>query len=95
MTAKSIAIYIFGEISGIAGMSVALFWSAGRTDWWPAWAAITVWVAWYATMDVIIFRFNPGLLAERLALPRGQNLGQGHREHHSPNGAGALYHRRA
>lgn len=64
-------IYIFGEISGIAGMGVALFWSAGRIDWWPAWAAIAVWVVWYTTMDVIVFRFNPGLIAERLAPPKG------------------------
>ena len=32
-----------GSGVGIAAMGVALFWSAGRMDWWPAWAAIVVW----------------------------------------------------
>ncbi len=32
--------YIFREVMGVFVMGVALFWSAGRIDWWPAWAAI-------------------------------------------------------
>lgn len=52
-------------------MGVALFWSAGRFDWWPAWAAIAVWIAWFTAMDIIILRLNPKLMAERLSPPRG------------------------
>ncbi len=52
-------------------MSVALFWSAGRIDWWPAWAAIAVWLIWFTVMDIIILRFNPDLMAERLSPPKG------------------------
>ena len=52
-------------------MGVALFWSAGRFDWWPAWAAIAVWLAWFTVMDTLILRFNPALMAERLAPPKG------------------------
>jgi len=52
-------------------MGVAVFWSAGRIDWWPAWAAIAVWLAWFAATDILILRFNPDLMAERLTPPKG------------------------
>jgi protein-S-isoprenylcysteine O-methyltransferase Ste14 len=52
-------------------MGVAVFWSAGRIDWWPAWAAIAVWLACFTAMDIILLRFNPELMAERLAPPKG------------------------
>ena len=71
MNTKLIALYVLDQILGIAGMGVALFWSAGRMDWWPAWTAIAVWAAWFAAMDVTILRFNPGLMAERLSPPKG------------------------
>ena len=71
MDTKLIARRILGEILGIVGMGVALFWSAGRIDWWPAWASITVMLAWMTAMDIVIFRFNPGLLAERLGARKG------------------------
>jgi protein-S-isoprenylcysteine O-methyltransferase Ste14 len=71
MDTKLIALYILDESLGIVGMGVALFWSAGRIDWWPAWAAIAVWLAFFTATDIIIFRFNPDLLAERLAPPKG------------------------
>jgi len=71
MKTKLIALYFLDEILSIVGMGVALFWSAGRIDWWPAWAAIAVWLAFFTAMDIIIFRFNPGLMAERLAPPKG------------------------
>ena len=71
MNTKLIALYILGEILSIAGAGVALFWSAGRIDWWPAWAAIAVWLAWFTAMDILILRFNPDLMAERLAPPKG------------------------
>jgi protein-S-isoprenylcysteine O-methyltransferase Ste14 len=71
MDTKLIALYILDESLGIVGMGVALFWSAGRIDWWPAWAAIAVWLAFFTATDIIIFRFNPELMAERLAPPKG------------------------
>jgi len=71
MNTKLIALYILDEILGIVGMGVALFWSAGRIDWWPAWAAIAVWLAYFTAMDILILRFNPDLMAERLAPPKG------------------------
>ena len=71
MNKKIIVLYILDQVLSIAGMGVALFWSAGRIDWWPAWAAIVVWLAWFAAMDIIILRFNPGLMAERLSPPKG------------------------
>jgi protein-S-isoprenylcysteine O-methyltransferase Ste14 len=71
MNAKIIALYILDQILGIVGMGVALFWSAGRIDWWAGWAAIAVWVVWFTEMDIVILRYNPDLMAERLAPPKG------------------------
>jgi protein-S-isoprenylcysteine O-methyltransferase Ste14 len=48
-----------------------MFWSAGRMDWWPAWAVLAVWLVWFTANDVILLRYNPGLMAERLAPPGG------------------------
>ncbi len=66
-----IRLYVLDQVLGILGMGVALFWSAGRLDWWPAWAGLAVWVACYTAMDILLLRFNPGLMAERLSPPRG------------------------
>jgi hypothetical protein len=41
---KLIARYAIRETMGLVVMGVALFWSAGQIDWWPAWAAIAVWL---------------------------------------------------
>jgi protein-S-isoprenylcysteine O-methyltransferase Ste14 len=71
MKTKLIALYILDQILGIAGMGLALFWSAGRIDWWAAWAAIAVWLAFYTAMDILLLRFNPELMAERLNPPKG------------------------
>jgi len=68
---KLIVRYIIGEIMGIVGMGVALFWSAGRMDWWPAWGAIAVMLFWITGMEIVIFRFNPNLLAERFGNRKG------------------------
>ena len=71
MRTKLIALYILDQILSIVGMGVALFWSAGRIDWWAAWAAIAVWLAWFTATDILILRFNPDLMAERLNPPKG------------------------
>jgi protein-S-isoprenylcysteine O-methyltransferase Ste14 len=71
MGAKVIALYILDQILSLVGVGVALFWSAGRIDWWPAWAAIVVWLSLFVAMDLLLLRFNPGLMAERLDPPKG------------------------
>jgi protein-S-isoprenylcysteine O-methyltransferase Ste14 len=71
MNTKLIARYAIREILGLAGMGAALFWSAGRIDWWPAWASLAVMLAWTVAMAVVIIRSNPDLLAERLGPRRG------------------------
>lgn len=68
---KLIARYINREAMGIAVMGTALFWSAGRINWWPAWAAIAVMLAWIIATFVVIVRFNPDLLVERLGPRKG------------------------
>lgn len=71
MHKKVILLYFLDQILSILGMAVTLFWSAGRMDWWPAWAAIAVWLAWFAAVDILLVRFNPDLMAERLSPPKG------------------------
>ncbi len=66
-----IARYAVRETMGLVVMGVALFWPAGRVDWWPAWAALAVMLAWSAATAAVILRFNPDLLAERLGPRRG------------------------
>jgi protein-S-isoprenylcysteine O-methyltransferase Ste14 len=71
MDTKLIARYAIRETMGIVVMGVALFWSAGQLDWWPAWASIAVMVAWTTATAIVILRFNPGLLAERIGPRKG------------------------
>ena len=52
-------------------MGGALFWSAGQIGWWPAWASIAVMLAWITATAIVIFHFNPDLLAERLGPRKG------------------------
>ena len=71
MNKKLIALHFLNDILSLAGVGVAMFWSAGRVDWWPAWAVIVVWSVWFTAMDIVILRFNPDLMAERLSPPKG------------------------
>jgi len=66
MDTKLIARYAIRETLGIIVMAVALFWSAGKIDWWPAWGAIGIMAGWIIATAVIILHFHPELLAERL-----------------------------
>lgn len=50
---------------------VALFWSAGRLDWWPVWATLAMLAGWSLGMAVVILQHNPDLLAERLGPRKG------------------------
>jgi protein-S-isoprenylcysteine O-methyltransferase Ste14 len=71
MDAKVIARYAVRETMGLVVMGVALFWSAGRIDWWPAWAALAVMAAWTIATAAVILRWNPALLIERLGPRKG------------------------
>jgi protein-S-isoprenylcysteine O-methyltransferase Ste14 len=71
MNNRIIALYFLDALISVLGVGVALFWSAGRLDWWPAWAAIGVWLAWFTAMEQLMLRRHPDLLAERLAPPPG------------------------
>ncbi len=64
--------YAAREVLSVVGMGVALFWSAGRIDWWPAWAALAVMAVWTAATAVIVLYYNPSLLAERLGPRKGE-----------------------
>ncbi|HEX9029310.1 MAG TPA: isoprenylcysteine carboxylmethyltransferase family protein [Anaerolineales bacterium] len=71
---KLIARYVIRETMGLVVMGVALFWSAGKLDWWPAWAILAVTLAWILATALVILRFNPDLLAERLGPRKGAKL---------------------
>jgi protein-S-isoprenylcysteine O-methyltransferase Ste14 len=68
---KIILRYAIREVIGTVIMGVALFWSAGRIDWWPAWALIVVMLAWSTATAIVVLRFNPDMLAERLGPRKG------------------------
>jgi protein-S-isoprenylcysteine O-methyltransferase Ste14 len=74
MTAKLIARYTVRESMGMVVMGAALFWSAGKIDWWPAWASLAVMAAWSAATAIVILRFSPDLLAERLGPRKGAKV---------------------
>ena len=71
MDTKLIVRYAIRETLGLLVMGVALFWPAGRLDWWPGWAALAVMAAWIAATAITLIRLNPGLLAERLGPRKG------------------------
>jgi protein-S-isoprenylcysteine O-methyltransferase Ste14 len=71
MNPTLIARYAIRETLGLVVMGAALFWSAGRVDWWNAWAALAVMAGWSIATAVVILRTNPGLLAERLGPRKG------------------------
>ncbi len=71
MNTRLILRYIIRETMGLVLMGVALFWSAGRLDWTPAWAILGVMAAWTIAMALAILRGDPSLLAERLGPRKG------------------------
>jgi len=71
MNTKLIVTYAIREATGLVVMGVVLFWSAGRIDWWPAWAALAVMAGWILATAIILIRLHPDLLAERLGPRKG------------------------
>lgn len=71
MNSKLIARFSLRETMGVTVMGIALFWSAGKLNWWPAWALLLVMAAWSLATLIVILRSNPALLAERLGPRKG------------------------
>ena len=71
MNTKLVIRYAIRSTLNILGMGVALFWAAGRIDWWPAWGAIAVMLAWLTAMPIVSIRTNPGLMADYLGSRKG------------------------
>jgi len=71
MDKKLMARFAVRETMGVFLMGVALFWSAGQIDWWPAWALLAVMLVWVMATAIVILRFNPDLLTERLGPRKG------------------------
>lgn len=68
---KLLALFILDQILNIVVADMALFWSAGRIDWWPAWTVLSLWLVWFFTLDILILRQNPDLVAKRLLPANG------------------------
>jgi len=68
---KTLIRYFINGFIGILGTALVLFLSAGRIDWWQAWACICVAAGLIIAMDIIILWYNPGLAAERLGVKKG------------------------
>jgi protein-S-isoprenylcysteine O-methyltransferase Ste14 len=71
MNTKLIVRYTVRETMGLIVMAAALFWPAGKLNWWPAWASLAVMFFWIVATAIVILRFNPSLLAERLGPRKG------------------------
>ncbi|HSB89889.1 MAG TPA: isoprenylcysteine carboxylmethyltransferase family protein [Anaerolineales bacterium] len=71
MTNKLLIRFAIREAMGLVFMGVALFWSAGSVDWWPARALIVLTMSWSIATAVVIARHRPDLLAERLGPRKG------------------------
>jgi protein-S-isoprenylcysteine O-methyltransferase Ste14 len=71
MDTKLLVRYTIRESMGLVVMGVALFWSAGRINWWPAWATLAVMFVWTTATAIVILRSNPALLVERLGPRKG------------------------
>lgn len=67
---KLVTLYLIDQVVSVGVMAAALFWSAGRIDWWAAWAAVGVWLAWFIAYDILLLGYNPALAQERLAPPK-------------------------
>ena len=71
MNKKLIVRFAVRETMGNICMAAALFWAAGTIAWWPGWAVLVVTVCWSIATAIVILRFNPDLLAERLGPRKG------------------------
>ncbi len=71
MKPRIVTLFLLEQVLSVFVMAAALFLSAGRVDWPAAWAAIAVWLGWFAAMDIILLRTNPELIGERLSPPKG------------------------
>jgi len=71
MNQRTIVRFVVREVMGAVLLGVALFWAAGRLDWWAAWALIGLTLAWSAATAIVILRVSPDLLAERLGRAKG------------------------
>jgi protein-S-isoprenylcysteine O-methyltransferase Ste14 len=64
--------YAVRELMGVATVVAALFIPAATWQWWQAWAAVILTLAWVIATAWAILRAHPALLAERLG-PRGDS----------------------
>ena len=71
MDSKIILRFAFRETMGTVIAGAALFWSAGRMDWWAGWAMVALLGVWAAATAIVILRTNPDLLVERLGPRKG------------------------
>lgn len=70
MNKKMIAIYFAIEYLSVAIVAATIMLSAGRTDWWPAWSVAAVMAVNQTIVGIVLLRFQPNLMAERMHPPQ-------------------------
>lgn len=70
MNKNKVLIYFTIEYFSVAVVGAAIMFSAGRMDWWPAWAVVAVMAVNLTAVGIVLLRFQPNLMAERMHPPK-------------------------
>jgi protein-S-isoprenylcysteine O-methyltransferase Ste14 len=70
MSKKMVLIYFATEYVSVAVVGAAIMLSAGRMDWWPAWAVVAVMGVNLTAVGIVLLLFQPNLMAERMNPPK-------------------------
>jgi len=70
MNKKMILTYFAVEYLSVAVVGTAIMLSAGRMDWWPAWAVVVVMAVNLTAVGIVLLRYQPNLMAERMHPPK-------------------------
>ena len=70
MNKKMVLVYFATEYLSVAVVGAAILLSAGRMDWWPAWGVVAVMAVNLTFVGVVLLRFQPDLMAERMHPPK-------------------------
>jgi len=70
MNKKMVLTYFTVEYLSVAVVGAAIMLSAGRKDWWPAWAVVAVMAVNLTAVGIVLLRFQPNLMAERMYPPK-------------------------
>ncbi|MHB8087424.1 MAG: methyltransferase family protein [Anaerolineaceae bacterium] len=70
MNKKMTAIYFTTEYLSVVVVGAVIMLCAGRMDWWPAWSVAAVMAVNQTIVGIVLLRFQPNLLEERMKPPK-------------------------